>query len=432
MGRVSGAGVSERQFADSVCELLQDGPHGVRKHVKLGNRFGVWILALLALGVAVVGVVWAADDGGEGEIEVRVQTRVVDGDRVEVAVQHEDEDGWSSRQLPQRRYLSLDSEIGQWKSSSPVGVASGSGSSLYCLVTHERPGDEEFWGLVRFGARQWDEQHAEIRVDVHAGATAAEQSEQIAACVEAGAVAIGVTLPDPDGVRDAIGLATEAGVYVASFNSGLEQYSGVGSIRHISVNEQIAGEVAGERLNAAGVEGVAVCVVHEVANIGLEERCDGLDAAYDGEVRRINVGASGVGDREATAAAIGEALVGDVGAVVALNSRISVIALEQVKLSGEEIAVATFDQNNDVLDALIAGEMLFALDTSPFAQAWYTLSTMLNNQPAFYLLVNQVGVADPQQILGSFEIQLTPRLITGENASAWLLVNRFTAGGAGE
>ena len=398
-------------------------------------------LIVVAISIAAfLGLVLATDDQGH-DPEVRIQARFLASGGVEVALQPRNDGGWGEQVLPNRRFLPADAGTGQWRSSSPVGIAGGDRREsapggvvalqddppLYCLITHERQGDEEFWGLVRFGALQWARQHPQVRVEVLAGPTPDIQSELIGQCVQQGALAIGATLPDPDGVRDAIASALEAGVYVASFNSGRESYSEVGSIRHVSVNEFLAGETAGRLLNDSGVEGPALCLIHESVNVALEERCDGFAASYAGEVRRVDVGATGVEDRAATGALIADALTDDVAAVLTLNSRISVIALEQIRASGAEVALATFDQNNAVLQALIDGEMLFALDTSPFAQAWYTLSTMLNNQPAFRVLVEEIGVEDPQQILESFEIQLTPRLIRSENAPAWQLVNRFTA-----
>ena len=404
--------------------------------MKLIRLLSLW---LIPLGVAavVLGVVWGS--GESAEQQVRVQARSLDDGRVEVAIQQHLGDSWSERHLPVARIVPVDAETGRWLSSSPVTLASATTAmpdmsmadeqepARYCLVTHERPGDEEFWGLVSFGARQWDALHDSIDVEVHAGVDAEAQSNKIDECIDNGAIAIGVTLPDPEGVKAAIGRAIAAGVYVNSFNSGARDYAVVGSIRHVSVNEFAAGQRAGVLFNEADVSGVALCVIHEVSNIGLEERCDGLADGFDGEVRRLNVGETGLADREATGAAIKEALTDDVGAVLALNSRLSVLALEQIAAGDMDVMIGTFDQNNDVLESLIAGDMAFALDTSPFAQAWYTLSTMLNNQPAFHLIQTQIGVENPQDILQTFDIQLGPRLISSENAAAFLQVNRFAA-----
>lgn len=390
------------------------------------------MMFLMLLTAALIAAAWGlASAIDNGEVELRIQARALDGGRVEVAVQPRADEGWGNRQLPELRFLPADAELGRWKSSSPVSVATPDSSepleSLYCLVTHESPGDEEFWGLVSFGARQWDELHETIRVEVHAGTDADAQSAMVDQCIEAGALAIGLTLPDPQGVEAAIARAIDAGVYVNSFNSGLSAYGDVGSIRHVSVDEVGAGRQAGDHFNAADAGGVALCIIHESSNIGLEERCQGLDDTYEGEVRRVNIGASGLTDREASSAAIAEALTDDIAAVLSLNSRVSILAMELIAASEADVVLGTFDQNGDVLSALTDGQIEFALDTSPFAQAWYTLSTMLNNQPAFSVLVNEIGVADPQQVLGTFDIQLSPRLITAENAEAFMRVNSFTA-----
>lgn len=41
------------------------------------------------------------------------------------------------------------------------------------------------------------------------------------------------------------------------------------------------------------------------------------------------------------------------------------------------MALATFDENPGVLQALIDGVTLFAIDSSPWYQAWFVMSSLI-------------------------------------------------------
>ena len=79
-------------------------------------------LLSMAIGALLLGVVQSDDDGGRGELEVRVAAKRLDDGRVEVGVQQRDGDGWSERLLPEARFLAADAEVDVWRSSSPVAV----------------------------------------------------------------------------------------------------------------------------------------------------------------------------------------------------------------------------------------------------------------------------------------------------------------------
>ncbi len=80
----------------------------------------------VALAVCLLGtVVFAAhpavaQESGVGD--VRVVARSVAGDRVEFAVQQHDGDGWGRRVLPTSRLFPLSTTVGRWLVSSPVDV----------------------------------------------------------------------------------------------------------------------------------------------------------------------------------------------------------------------------------------------------------------------------------------------------------------------
>ena len=392
-----------------------------------------FILGVLVT-VGGLAVVWAATSG---EAEVRITARHVDDGRVEVALQQLDGDSWSELHKPDARFLSPDAEVGRWLPSSSLTVSTTQTTEpvLFCLVTHGRPGDEAFWvDLFETGANVWDARQPGYDVMVKHGATPERQAEMIRECVADGAVVIGASLADPDALRGALLEAREAGVLIASFNSGLQDYESVGSLRHVSIDEVAAGRRAGELLEEADVSGDVLCVLHEERNIGLVERCDGLEEGYaNGKIERLTV--SGVGDLDATTDEIAERLGADdassFGAVITLNTEIGLAAIDAIDEAGADVALATFDQTLEVLHAIVNGDMLFAINTNPTLQAFYTLTSMEFLSHAVSILRQRFGVGVPLDVIGNAQVYVGTKIYTAENATAWLQFMRSVQQGQG-
>ena len=129
-----------------------------------------------------------------------------------------------------------------------------------------------------------------------------------------------------------------------------------------------------------------LCVIHEEANIGLEQRCDGLADTLAGEVERFNVATTGVRDVAGTVSAIQNKLIADstIDGVLSLNPVIAMAARDAIAAAGGAQKLATFDLSPDVLQALMDGEMLFAVDQQQYLQGYlpvvllYLYKTNLN------------------------------------------------------
>lgn len=387
------------------------------------KRSLMWLLLGAGITAAVIGSVWAATSG---EAEVRVNARHLEDGRVEVAVQQYEGDGWGDRQRPDSRFVPAGAQANHWYSSSGVSIEiPAPEDDLFCLVTHAQPGDEGFWGFKFEGmAKRWDVYVDGISVQVKHGATPQIQAEMIQECIDDGAIAVGSSLADPDPLRDVLRSAVDAGVVVVTFNSGLQDYQSVGSSRHISVNEPQAGMQVGGLLVERGVTGNVACVIHEARNVGLDERCDGLEEGYtNGSIERFHV--TGVGDDEATKAEMTEQFLDDdgeprFGAVVTLNSDIGSLALAVVRETGADIKIATFDENREVLEAIRDGEILFSIDTVPQYQSLYALSSMLQLARTLPRILALYNVDNPHAIFGQLPVLLGPRLFTEDNAREWL------------
>ena len=373
---------------------------------------------------------------------VRISALKSESGAVRVTLQQQEAGGlWGERLHPDLNTIGAMAQTGVWLNSSPLQVGAADAElpgqldeiSFLCVVTHERPGDEAFWNLITVGATRF-ESVVGVRVEVKAGPTTARQAQHIRDCVAEGAAGIATSLPDPEGLADAVAEARAAGVALVSFNSGLNSFQALGSSRHHSVDEVAAGHEAGVRLNQHGTSGTVLCVVHEPANIGLEERCEGLEDGYAGLVERISVAETGVGDVTGSTATLAARLRASdglpaVAGIVALNTQIGLAALNAVADSGSAAVVVTFDQNNEVLEAINRGQILFAIDTLPANQSWYALTSLLILVFSEERARDAFGVQDPNLIVGQVALPMSPRVFTRENADAWLVVNQRAAEG---
>jgi simple sugar transport system substrate-binding protein len=252
------------------------------------------------------------------------------------------------------------------------------------MAVHSNPAEDLFWGVVEKGAK---DAAASMGVELKSGGSGqpTEQAQLIETYVADNVDGIIVSLANPDARKDAIKNATDAGIPVITINSGAGVYKEFGALTHVGQTEKVAGNGAGEQFNEVGAQKV-LCVIHEEANIGLEERCDGLTETFTGEVERFNVATTGVRDVKGTVAAIQDKLTADstIDGILALNPVIGIAARDAAKAVGGAQKVATFDLSTDVLDAIAAGEMMFAVDQQQYLQGYlpvvmlYLYNTNLN------------------------------------------------------
>jgi simple sugar transport system substrate-binding protein len=246
------------------------------------------------------------------------------------------------------------------------------GSDLsFGVAVHDNPGESGFWNVVQTGAQDAGEQLG-VEVTVQGDADASLQADMVRNYISEGVDGIVVSLANPDALAAPIGEAVEAGIPVITINSGVDRWQELGAITHVGQTETVAGEGAGERLSEEGLSKV-LCIVHEEGNIGLEERCSGLESTFGGTVERLNVGSTGVSDIEGTKSAILNKLTDDqeVDGMLALNPDIAVAARDaRTEAARDDVSLATFDLSPDVLTAIQEGEMLFAVDQQQYLQGY--------------------------------------------------------------
>ncbi len=255
---------------------------------------------------------------------------------------------------------------------------------VFGLAVHDNPAESLFWGVVEKGARDAAETYG-IELKSGGSLDPAEQAQLVETYIADGVDGLIVSLANPDALQDSVTKAVDAGIPVITINSGVNVYRELGAITHVGQTEFVAGQGAGERFNAAGASKV-MCVIHEEGNIGLEERCAGLEDTFQGEVVRFNVATTGTRDVAGTSASIQDKLIADseIDAVLSLNPVIAMAALDAVQAAGGDQMLATFDLSPDVLDAIEAGDILFAIDQQQYLQGYlpvvflYLYNTNLN------------------------------------------------------
>ena len=271
---------------------------------------------------------------------------------------------------------------------------------VFGLAVHENPAVDVFWGVVVKGAK---DAAATYGVTLKWGGSnqPLEQAQLIEDYVAAKVDGIIVDLSFADALKDAVKKAVDAGIPVISINSGVDKYKEFGAMAHVGQTEKVAGNGAGEQFNKAGVKKLLV-VIHEEGNIGLEARADGAAETFQGEVVRFNVATTGVRDVSGTVAAIQDKLISDksIDGILTLNTVIAEAALDAVKATHGSQKIATFDLSSDVLNSIVKGDIMFAIDQQEYLQGYlpivmlYLYKTNLNTIGGGLPILTGPGIVD--------------------------------------
>jgi simple sugar transport system substrate-binding protein len=269
------------------------------------------------------------------------------------------------------------------------------------VITHGAP-DDAFWTVVQNGAERAG-QDLNVDVEYNSSDDVVRQAELIDTAVSQKVDGIVVSMADPDGLREAVTGAVDAGIPVVTINSGLEESAEFGAITHVGQSETLAGRAAGDKFNELGASKL-ICIVHEAGNIGLQQRCDGASSTFQGEVQNLQVDGT---DRNAVAETVLAELQSDesVDGVLALNADVALGAVQAVEDAGRDVTIGTFDLSSDLLAAVEDGSVAFAVDQQPYLQGYLGVQFLyLKN-----INGNDVGGGQP--------VYSGPAFVTQENAA---------------
>lgn len=256
-------------------------------------------------------------------------------------------------------------------SAGAIGVA-GLGKGLDIeVVTHGQSSDP-FWSIFVNGTKQAAaDTGATVNYSAPSGTTfdINQMNQLIDAAVAKKPAGLVVSIPDATAEGPHIKAAIAAGIPVISANSGSDVYESLGILTHVGQNEEIAGQKAGALMKAAGVTN-AICLNQEVGNAGLDARCKGFSEGLGGKSTVLAVQLS---DQSGSQQKIQAAVQADptINGIMALGPTGAAPALKALQaLNNTTIKLATFDLSQDVLNAIKAGTMLFAVDQQQWLQGY--------------------------------------------------------------
>ena len=247
------------------------------------------------------------------------------------------------------------------------------------MVTHGPPGDT-FWDLIRKGA-ETAAQKDNIDLRYSAELAAPDQANLVQVAMDSKVAAIAVTMAKPEAMTPTIQRAVSAGIPVVAFNAGIDAWKAAGGKAYFGQDEQISGEAAGKRLATEGARKV-VCVIQDQGNVALESRCAGVKAGFGGAVENLNVNGT---DMPSVQSTITAKLQQDpaVDYIVTLGAPIAMAAVQSVETAGSKAKIATFDTNAELVGAIQADKVQWAVDQQPFLQGYLAVDSLwlyLNNR----------------------------------------------------
>lgn len=266
----------------------------------------------------------------------------------------------------------------------------GGQSVRIAVVTHGQA-SSAFWAIVRNGvdaaARQMDVSVTYRSPDTF---SVPRMRTLIDEAVDSDPDGLVLSIPSPDlagGIRAAI----SAKIPVVSINSGSDIAAELGVLAHVGQLEESAGFAAGKRLAEAGVRH-AVCLNHEVGNSGTDQRCRSFaramrEAGGSSRVLAIDVRKVAETRRRLTGALADKRVDG----ILSLNTGGAQALLDTVRgAAARRVTIATFDLSPEILAAVRAGRMRFAVDQQAYLQGY--LPIVLLAQRARYGIFPEADV----------------------------------------
>ncbi|WP_084963415.1 sugar ABC transporter substrate-binding protein [Thermoactinospora rubra] len=270
----------------------------------------------------------------------------------------------------------------------------------FAVVTHGSAGDA-FWDVVKNGAEAAGRRYG-VTVTYQGDGDPAKQSQLIDQAVAQRVDGLVVSMANPDALKEAVGKAVAAKIPVVTINSGVDRSREFGALTHVGQSEDVAGRGAGEQLKAAGVTKL-LCVIHEAGNVGLDQRCKGAQETLGGTVERLQVDIANLAD---VSSKVSARLQSDtsINGVLALNPAVAIAARDAIRDTGSKAKLATFDLSADVVSAVKAGEILFAVDQQQYLQGWLPVTFLY----LYKTNLNTVG--------GGLPVNTGPGFVTKDNA----------------
>lgn len=264
---------------------------------------------------------------------------------------------------------------GKQAESTPAAGGAKPTTMTVAFLTHGAPGDT-YWDIVKKGAEDAARNDG-VELQYSSDPDGAGQANLVKQAVDKKVDGIAVTLAKPEAMSANVKAAVAAGVPVVALNAGDQQWKGLGVLAFFGQDEKIAGQEAGARLTKEGAT-KALCVIHEQGNVGHESRCDGVKAGFPA-TEKLYVNGTDMGDVQSKITA---KLQQDkaVSHVVTLGAPFATTAVSSIQSSGSSAKLVTFDLNKEVVDAIKAGKVAWAVDQQPYLQGYLAVDALYLNR----------------------------------------------------
>lgn len=185
------------------------------------------------------------------------------------------------------------------------------------------------------------------------------------------------TVPNVDMIEGGLAGVKAKHIPVITINGGPEPAKKLGAILHVGQPEYEAGKAAGERAKAAGMRNF-LCVNHAADVQALWDRCKGFADALGVDYKQstMDSGEDPTVIRSKVAAYLRSHATTQ--AILALGPDQATAVLRGVDDAGKsgKVYVATFDLSPDILKAIQAGQIAFAIDQQPYLQGYLSVAAM--------------------------------------------------------
>ncbi|MDI6002341.1 MULTISPECIES: sugar ABC transporter substrate-binding protein [Cobetia] len=242
-------------------------------------------------------------------------------------------------------------------------------SERYVMITHGQNSDP-FWSIVKRGADD-AAQALGVKVEYRAPSTfdMAKMAQLLDAAVASQPDGLIISLTDADALGKGIKNAVDQKIPVITINSGGDKSKDVGARLHIGQSEYEAGRAAAERMMDSGAKH-GLCINQEQGNVGLDARCAGFIEGFDGSADELATSTDPTEIKNSLVAYLNQH--SEIDSILALGPLSSEPMLKAMQEAGatQKFQLGTFDLSPDILAAVQAGEMNFAIDQQQYLQGY--------------------------------------------------------------
>lgn len=247
------------------------------------------------------------------------------------------------------------------------------------MVTHGQATDP-FWSVVSNGAK---DAAKDLGISFHYQSPQSfdmvTMSQMIDAVVATEPDGLILSVPDIPALRKSIVSASKKNIPIIVINSGSEIMAEVDILTYVGQSEYEAGMKAGEEMLKTGVNNV-LCINHEIGNISLDQREQGFRKILiknNIDVKTVPIDASDPSETREVVRAFLSSNKG-VDGIMALGplGAIPIVSLLKDIDPQKKISMATFDFTPEIIDGIMDGHIVFALDQQQYLQGYLPIVLM--------------------------------------------------------